>query len=102
MKPYALHSLITALVHSRYGVAAITDALHVGPINTFAVDTENTARQLLAMAQAHEAKELGGPFSDYISGTLSSTHRRPKRIARVSSILNALGVAIEPINADNA
>jgi len=102
MKPYALHSLITALIHARYGIPPISDALGAHSINAFALNTEAASRQLLAMAQAHEAKELNGPFAAYISGTLSSTHRRPKRAARVSSILHTLGVAIDPVNADDA
>ena len=102
MKPYALHSLVTALIHARYGIPEVTNALRVPSINSFAGDVQIASRQLLAIAQAHEAKELEGPFAAYISGTLSSTHRRPKRVARVSSILYALGVAIAPVHADDA
>jgi hypothetical protein len=95
MKPYALHSLITALVHSRYGIDAISNEWNAPSTGHFAVDPRQALRQLMELAQAHEAKEEGGPHATYVWGCLSSTHRKPRRVARVAAILRALGVNVQ-------
>ncbi len=103
MKPYALHSLITALVHNRYGVASISDELGALSTGEFAHDIDRASLILLAMAQAHEAKEIDGKFERYIWGCDRSTDRKVRRTARVSAILEALGVEVpEQENADIA
>ncbi len=94
MKPYALHSLVTALIHSRYGIQSITNGLGSGSIGSFTANIGEAEQMLLAMAQAHEAKEIDGPFEKYVWGGDRSTDRKPRRTARVSAILKALGVEI--------
>lgn len=103
MKPYALHSLITALLHNRYGIAAIEQEWHAQPIGTFAVDPQNAEFELLELAQAHEAKEVEGPHAKYIWGCLSTTDRKVRRTARVAAILRILGVDVpEAVDANVA
>ena len=92
MKPYALHSLFTALVHARFGIDAIEGDIGVESAGSFALDVEAAEADLIVMAESHEAKELEGPFERYVWGCLSTTDRRARRTARVESILEALGV----------
>ena len=92
MKPYALHSLFTALVHARFGIDAIESDTAVESLGRFARNVRQAERQLVAMAQAHEAKEEDGPFADYVWGCLSTTDRRARRTSRVDAILEALAV----------
>jgi hypothetical protein len=94
MKPYALHSLMTALYHSRYGIGAIQQSWGAEALGRFANDNESAARTLLAMAQAHEANEQEGPYATYVWGCTSTTDRTPRRTARVAAILRALGVDV--------
>lgn len=101
MKSYALHSLIVALVHCKYGIAAIEGEWGVHPTGRFAVNPENASRQLLALAQAHEAKEIDGPFGKYVWGASGGTNREPRRRARVAQIMRILGAEVpEAMDAD--
>ena len=99
MKPYALHSLITALMHCRFGISQITENLGVEPIGIFAIDSQRAGAALLEIARAHEAKETDGRYSDYVWGASGGTNRAPRRLARVLAILRALG-AVVPAEAD--
>lgn len=99
MKPYAVHSLFTALYHCRYGIPAITEDWGVVPLGDFATNPQQAANQLQEMSRAHEAKELDGPHAEYVWGCLSTTDRKPRRSARVGAIMRALGAQV-PDNVD--
>jgi hypothetical protein len=99
MKPYALHSLVTSLIHCKYGIEQIARNWNVPPLGRFATNTPRAAENLLALAQAHEAKEEEGPFATYVWGCLGGTNRAPRRIARVAAILRALGADV-PVEID--
>lgn len=101
MKPYAWHSLVTAMAHCRYGIQSITTEFNVEPIGTFCVEPRTAGRTLLAMAQAHEAKELEGPFARYVWGCSSTTDRKQRRTARIAAILRALGANVPGEMDDN-
>lgn len=94
MKPYALHSLVTGLIHCRFGIPAIAEAWEVEPTGRFAVNAAAALEGLLALAQAHEAKEEDGPYATYVWGCLAGTNRAPRRTARVAAILRALGAQV--------
>lgn len=94
MKSYALHSLVTALVHCRFGIPAIEQQFHVRSQHTFARDPRASAEALLALAQAHEAKETDGQYATYVWGCLGGTNRVGRRTARVAAILRALGAHV--------
>lgn len=94
MKPYALHSLITSLLHCRYGIPAIEEKFGARPTGTFSKDVASSAATLIALAQAHEAKEEEGPYRVYAWGCLGGTNRAPRRTARVAAILRALGADV--------
>jgi hypothetical protein len=93
MKPYALHSLVTALMHCRFGIDAMTQQFGVASQGVFTVDAA-AAERLLALAQAHEAKEVDGQYAIYVWGCLGGTNRAGRRTARVAAILRALGAPV--------
>jgi hypothetical protein len=94
MKPYALHSLITSLIHARFGISQIEDVTQTASIGSFAINPRDAAAGLLALAQAHEAKEVDGPYSKYVWGATAGTNRITRRLARISAILRALGAHV--------
>lgn len=94
MKPYALHSLVTALLHARFGIAQIAGEYNIPSPGRFVLDRNQAVNNLLALAQAHEAKEIDGPFERYVWGCEAAVNRLPRRYARIMSILRAIGVAV--------
>lgn len=94
MKPYALHSLFTALAHNRFGIESIQDDWGVKPTGEFAKNPLQAKVQLTEMAEAHEGKDTEGPHSKYVWGCVSTTDRRPRRTARVAAILRVLGAKV--------
>lgn len=101
MKPYALHSLITALVHSRWGIASVGEAFQVNSLGAFAQNKTQAIERLLELARAHEAKETEGPYVKYVWGCAQGTNRVNRRTARVAAILRALGSDVPAIVDDN-
>lgn len=99
MKPYALHSLVTALIHTRYGIAAITEEWGVAPLNTFSANKARAREVLRELADAHEVKDVDGPHGKYVWGCMSTTDRKARRTARVAAILRALGATV-PVELD--
>ncbi|WP_404933714.1 DUF262 domain-containing protein [Nitratireductor sp. L15S-10] len=94
MKPYALHSLVTALIHSRYGIPSIEQEWNTPRTGKFAADPAQARESLLELAQAHEAKELEGKHALYVWGCMSTTDRKSRRTARVAAILRILGAVV--------
>jgi hypothetical protein len=96
MKPYALHSLVTALVHCKFGIPAVAQQFHAETKHGFAREPRAAAEALLALAQAHEAKETEGPYATYVWGCLGGTNRIGRRHARNWNA-SFYGVAGEPL-----
>lgn len=94
MKPYALHSLITALIHARFGIPSIQNETDVAPVGQFVINGAEAVNNLLTLAQAHEAKETDGPYHRYVWGCDAAVNRAPRRYARAMSVLRAIGVQV--------
>jgi hypothetical protein len=91
VKPYAFYTLMCALLYNnarteiRYETAP--------PAGQFAVNSARAEARLLELAEAHEAKELDGPYEDYVRGCLSGTNRVNQREQRFNAVLEALQLA---------
>ncbi|AST68103.1 hypothetical protein BFG07_05110 [Kosakonia cowanii] len=101
MKPYALHSLVTALFHTRYGIPSIVNEYGIQPLGVYTTDVARAASRIEMLALAHEAKDVSGPYRKYVWGTESSTNKAPRREARVLTLLSALGCQIGDTGYDN-
>ncbi|MER9616576.1 DUF262 domain-containing protein [Mesorhizobium sp. M0207] len=91
MKPYALQTLILALIFNRYGIPAIASQVQAESAGVFSTDPGRSAVELQALAEAHEGKELDGPYSEYVWGASGGTNRAPRRAVRFKYVLSALG-----------
>lgn len=94
MKPYALHSLVTALIHAQFGIAQIEQEYGVHRPAQFVPNRAQAVNNLLALAQAHEAKETDGYLHRYVWGCEAAVNRSPRRYARTMSILRAIGAQV--------
>ena len=86
-KEYALFSLFAALAHLKYGILDGVDGFPRG-IGKFYDDRQKTVELLVKIAAAHENKEEGGPFGDYVAASASTTTKRNQRTARTLTIVN--------------
>ncbi len=103
MKPFALHSLMTAMIHARFGIAEMNKQIRGEFGNKYCVDPKTSSARLLELAAAHEAMEIDGPHSRYVWGCGGATGGPGKRLARVLGIFWALGYPdVEVINNDLA
>lgn len=95
MKPYALYSLILSLIHLNRGIPAIADQMPgIQPPST--VDWQASQERLLALARAHETKEVDGTSAEYVWGCTGGTNRASRRYARMRQILIAFGFTSIP------
>jgi hypothetical protein len=94
MKPYALHSLVTCLIHVRFGIEQIERVYNIESPGNLRFDEHVVLNNLLTLSQAHEAKEIDSEYYQYVWGCEAAVNREPRRRARVFSILRAFGVAV--------
>jgi hypothetical protein len=94
MKPYAVHSLFTALYIARYGIDEVEELYGIKSIGVFSTAPKIALERLENLAEAHETKDWSGPYKTYLFGVDASTNRITQRTARVFTILEALGVEV--------
>ncbi|MFC5344146.1 DUF262 domain-containing protein [Brevundimonas staleyi] len=88
MKPYAFYTLLCALIFNRYGTGP--DTVPYATTGRFAADAQRAEQRLLALANAHEAKETQGPYRDYVAGCSGGTNRLTQRTQRFDAVMTAL------------
>lgn len=100
-KPYAIHTLVLALIHNKYGIPALEKEFNVSGNGEFIDKKKSTVQALVAMAGEHEAKLLDGDWSSYVWGASSTTDRKIRRTARTADILRAIGVEVPDVMDDD-
>ena len=91
MKPYALHSLVVALIHLDENIPALKEQITLKHPKKVGIVCPNAADNLLSLARAHETMEIDGAYSEYVWGCQAGTNRARRRLARLKGILEALG-----------
>lgn len=89
-KSYAFMSLITALIHMRWGLPEVEDASGIVSTGSFPVNIFPVINGLLALASAHETKDSSGPYKDYVDACKGGSNRANQRLARFKAISVAL------------
>lgn len=89
-KSYAFLSLVTALIHAKWGIPKFEQETGVASIGEFSTDVAATLGGLLALASAHETKDVNGKFKDYVEACKGGSNRIKQRTARIVSISKAL------------
>lgn len=90
MKPYALLSLLTAIIHARYEIPALSQQVEVGRTGNVSPNPNRASEQLLALAEAHETKDPSKQYAQYIWGCLAGTNGAGRRLARILGVFRAL------------
>lgn len=89
-KSYAFLSLVTALIHAKWGIPHLEEQTGIAPIGEFTTDVGVAIDGLLALASAHETKDVSGKYKDYVDACKGGSNRVNQRLARVVSISSAL------------
>ena len=91
MKPYALLSLLTAIIHARYEIPALSQQVDIDRTGSVSQDRNGASELLLALAEAHEAKDDSDAYAQYTWGCSAATNRAGRRLARILGGFRALG-----------
>ena len=89
-KSYAFLSLVTALIHAKWGIPGFESASGIRSMGDFTIDTSDAVNGLLALASAHETKDIHGPYKDYVLACTAGSNRMVQRTTRVIQISKAL------------
>lgn len=100
MKPYALLSLLTAIIHARFEIPALSKQINIGRTGNVSLDPNRASELLLALAEAHEAKDDSTEYARYTWGCSAATNRAGRRLARILGVFHALGYR-NPMVIDN-
>jgi len=90
LKPYALHTLVCALLHNKYGLPNLDAELGIHSTGEYIADRSLSESLLKALAASHESKDYNGKYGDYVLACEGATTRKPSRLVRIKHILRAL------------
>jgi hypothetical protein len=89
-KPYALHALICALYHNRFGLPGFADLVGIPVAGAYLTCTvEQACNNLLQLSAAHEGKDLTR-FPLYVEAMSEGSNRERQRKVRVAILCQAL------------
>ena len=91
MKPYALHTLLVAIIHLHERIPALEAQISLQNPGMVGLPNLRAEADLVSLAHAHEIKEVEGPHSEYVWGCQAGTNRAGRRLARLKGILDAFG-----------
>lgn len=88
-KSYAFLSLITALVHNKWGIPGMEAATGCPTTGRFFDDSEIALGRLLDLAAAHETKDIS-KYPEYVEACKGGSNRVKQRTVRAQFICRAL------------
>lgn len=88
-KSYVFLSLMTAMLHNKYGVPGLEESTGMKPIGRFAVNPEQATQQLIDLASAHETSDMSR-YPQYVEACMAGANRESQRRIRVQFIMRAL------------
>jgi len=89
-KSYAFLSLVTTLIHMRWGLPGVEGTTGVAPTGSFPTQSFPALNNLLALASAHETKDDSGRYKNYVEACKGGSNRVKQRLARFIAISEAL------------
>lgn len=90
MKTYAIHSFFSAYAHIKYGIP--NGEAHIGiPSRGTDIKTDDeTIDRLIQISDAHETKDIEGPYGEYVKAAISTTTKVAQRKARTKILASVL------------
>jgi hypothetical protein len=90
MKTYAIHSFFAAYVHIKQGIPRGVEDLGIPSRGKDIRCDSDTIKRLLEISDAHETKDIDGPYSKYVQAALSTTTKVAQRKARTQVLVSIL------------
>jgi hypothetical protein len=88
-RPHIVHSLVCALIHSRFGLVGAQEATGMASTGAYFVDRDRALASLKRLAVAHEEKDLT-QFGEYVQAASEGGNRAAQRAVRVKWLFRAL------------
>lgn len=92
MKTYAIHSLFAAYAHIKNGIPGGRDDIGFAPRKANIRTDEDAIADLLEISDAHETKDLEGPYGEYVKAAISTTTKVAQRRTRT----RILALTVDP------
>lgn len=89
-KSYVFLSLITALIHAKWGIPSIERETGIPPLGEFTNNLDVALEGLRTLASAHETKDTEGKYKDYVEACKAGSNRLKQRTVRFTYISMAL------------
>ncbi|TWO69508.1 DUF262 domain-containing protein [Caenimonas sedimenti] len=89
MRTHVFHSLVCALLHNKYGLPGVAEAIDMPPTGSFYTDRESAIYGIKQLAVAHESKDTS-QFPDYVAAALEGGNRAAQRTTRIKWLCRAL------------
>ncbi len=90
MKPYAIHSFFSAYAHIKYGIPNGEEQLGFPSRGTDIKADGETLNKLIEISDAHEIKDIEGPYGEYVKAAISTTTKAAQRKARTRTLAQVL------------
>ena len=88
-KSHVFHSLLTSLIHNRFGLPGVAEATGIEPTGTYFADAESAVASIRRLAAAHEEKDVS-VFEEYVRAASEGGNRAPQRLIRLVWLTKAL------------
>jgi hypothetical protein len=89
VKAHVFHSLLSSLIHLRYGLPGLEEKSGIAPMGAFLTDREAALVSIKRLAAAHEERDVGA-FSEYVQACIEGGNRAPQRLVRIKWLCRAL------------
>lgn len=88
-KPHMLHSLLTALMHNKFGLPGVAEDTGIQSTGDWLADPHRSTSQIRELAEAFETKSLDR-FAAFVGASTEGGNRAPQRQVRVKWMCMAL------------
>lgn len=89
MKTHVFHSLMSALIHNRFGLPGAEQVTSIVPSGQYFSDRDKALISLKRLAVAHEEKDEG-EFGEYVKAASEGGNRANQRAVRIKWLCHAL------------
>jgi hypothetical protein len=90
MKTYAVHSLFSAYTHIKFGIPKGEESLGFPSRGKDIKTDDETLNKLIQISDAHETKDIDGPYGEYVKAAISTTTKAAQRKARTKILADVL------------